>query len=185
MSMNDNRITVTDETVNRVVVTEELQNVIRVLTTGLPGPAGTQIISGDGDPSNSIGRIGDYFFDRTNRNLWGPKTAAGWVDYIALSVDQFQLDDLGDVSVPDPSDQEVLMYEQASSTWISQKIRHRHDQGIPSDEWQIAHGLNAKPAAVAVFDTSNTMVFGDVEHINDNNLVIRFSLPFAGVAYLT
>jgi hypothetical protein len=185
MSMNDNRITVTDEIVNRVVVTEEQQNVIRVLTTGLPGPAGTQIITGQGNPSNSIGRIGDFFFDQQNGNLWGPKLANGWgTDYIALAA-YITLEELTDVSVGTAADQEVLMYEESSNTWTAQRIRHRHDQSVPSDEWIIAHGLNTKPAAVSVFDTSNTMVFGDVDHVNENNLVIRFSLPFAGVAYLT
>jgi hypothetical protein len=185
MSMNDNRITVTDEVVNRVVVTEEQQNVIRVLTSGLPGPPGTQIITGTGVPSNSIGRIGDFFFNQAASNLYGPKTAGGWGGFITLSASQFNLDNIEDVVVPSPDDQEVLMYEESTETWVAQKIRHRHDQGTPSDTWTIAHGLKTKPAAVAVFDTSNTMVYGDVDHTNENNLVLRFSLPFAGVAYLT
>jgi hypothetical protein len=184
MSMNDNRITVTDEIVNRVVVTEEQQNVIRVLTSGLPGPPGTQIITGTGIPSNSIGRLGDFFFDQTNGYLYGPKTAGGWGGYIPLSAFA-PLDDLEDVDTAGVVDQEVLMYEESTETWVAQKIRHRHDQGTPSDTWTIAHGLKTKPAAVAVFDTSNTMVYGDVDHTNENNLVLRFSLPFAGVAYLT
>jgi hypothetical protein len=185
MSMNDNRITVTDEIVNRVVVTEEQQNVIRVLTSGLPGPAGTQIITGTGVPSNSIGRLGDFFFDQTNSNLYGPKTAGGWGSYITLASNLLHLDGLEDVDVAGAVDQEVLMYEESTETWVAQKIRHRHDQGTPSDTWTISHGLKTKPAAVAVFDTSNTMVYGDVDHTNENNLVLRFSLPFAGVAYLT
>jgi len=185
MSMNDNRITVTDEVVNRVIVTEEQQNVIRVLTSGLPGPAGTQIITGTGVPSNSIGRIGDFFFDEGNGYLYGPKTAGGWgTSYIPLSAFA-PLDDLEDVNTTGVVDQEVLMYEESTETWVAQKIRHRHDQGTPSDTWTISHGLKTKPAAVAVFDTSNTMVYGDIDHTNENNLVLRFSLPFAGVAYLT
>jgi hypothetical protein len=185
MSMNDNRITVTDEIVNRVVVTEEQQNVIRVLTAGLPGPAGTQIITGTGVPSNSIGRIGDFFFNEELGFLYGPKTASGWgTNYIPLSASS-PLNDLSDVDTVGKADQEVLMYEESTETWVSQKIRHRHDQGTPSATWTISHGLKTKPAAVAVFDTSNTMVFGDVDHTNENNLVITFSLPFAGVAYLT
>jgi hypothetical protein len=190
------RVLVEDDSPNRVVVSEEQMNVVRLIAdatenrvkigvTGIQGPAGTQIITGSGDPSNSIGRIGDFYYDQPNGNLWGPKTAAGWgTEYIALA-SFVSLDEVTDVDAPAPQEQDVLMYDEATNTWRNQRIRHRHDQPAPSDEWVIAHGLNTKPAAVAIFDTSNTMVFGDVDHVDENNLVIRFSAPFAGTAYLT
>lgn len=183
--MTEVRVLVSDDGANRVLVSEELQNVIDVITTGAQGPAGTQIITGDGPPSNSIGRIGDFYFDKPAGNLYGPKTASGWgTDFVPLGA-YLTLDELTDVVAPTPAEQDVLMYDEATNTWKNQRIRHRHDQPVPSDEWIIPHGLNTKPAAVAVFDTSNTMVFGDVDHVDENNLVIRFSAAFAGTAYLT
>lgn len=179
------RVVVADDYANRVLVSEELQNVIDVITTGVQGPAGTQIITGEAPPSNAIGRIGDFYFDKPAGNLYGPKTASGWgTDFVPLGA-YLTLDELTDVVAPAPAEQDVLMYDEATNTWKNQRIRHRHDQAVPSDEWTIPHGLNTKPAAVAIFDTSNTMVFGDVDHVDENNLVIRFSASFAGTAYLT
>lgn len=180
-----NLVEVTDSSQNLVVVSQELQNVINVVTRGMQGPAGTQIIDGEGAPSNSIGRIGDYFFDRPNGRLYGPKTALGWGNtYIQLAA-YLALNDLTDVQSAGAADQDVLMYRDATDTWVNQRIRYRHEQPVPSDEWTVNHGLNTKPAAVSVFDTSQEMVFGEVDHVNESQLILRFSAAFAGVAYLT
>jgi len=178
-------IEVTEASKNLVVVSQELQNVINVVTTGTQGPAGTQIIDGEGAPSNSIGRIGDYFFDRPEGRLYGPKTTAGWGDIYIELLTYLGLDDLTDVDATEPTEQDVLMYEESTNTWKNQKIRYVHDQPTPSDEWVINHGLKTKPAAISVFDTSDMMVFGNVEHVTVNQVVLSFSAVFAGVAYLT
>jgi hypothetical protein len=52
--------------------------------TGAAGAAGSQIYSGNGAPPNSIGVNGDYYLDKTNYLLYGPKTAGGWGTPIAL-----------------------------------------------------------------------------------------------------
>ena len=180
-----NLVEVTDSSQNLVVVSQELQNVINVVTKGTQGPAGTQIIDGEGVPSNSIGRIGDYFFDRPDGRLYGPKTAGGWGEtYILLGAYPY-LDQVLDVDTAGVADQDVLMYEEATETWRGQRVRYKHEQPVPSDEWEVNHGLNTKPAAVSVFDTSDEMVFGEIDHVSESQLVIRFSAAFAGVAYLT
>src|SRR6201986_3711834 len=49
--------------------------------TGPAGPAGqdgSQIYSGNGAPAASLGKIGDCYLDKSNGNLYGPKTASGW-----------------------------------------------------------------------------------------------------------
>lgn len=179
------RVVVVDDYANKIVISEEVQNVVNVLTTGTQGPAGTQIIDGEGTPSNSIGRIGDYFFDRPEGRLYGPKTALGWGNTYIELLTYLGLDDLTDVDATEPTEQDVLMYEDSTNTWKNQRIRYRHDQGTPSDVWTVNHGLKTKPAAIAIFDTSDTMVFGNVNHVNENQVVLSFSAAFAGVAYLT
>lgn len=180
-----NLVEVTEATKNLVVVSQELQNVIDVVTKGTQGPAGTQIIDGEGAPSNSIGRIGDYFFDRPNGRLYGPKTALGWGNTYVQLLAYLALDDITDVNSTSAADQEVLMYEDSTNTWKNQRIRYKHDQALPADVWTINHNLKTKPAAIAIFDTSDTMVFGDVDHMSENQVVLSFSSAFAGVAYLT
>jgi hypothetical protein len=46
--------------------------------TGSQGAAGSQIYSGNGVPAASLGTNGDYYLDKTNYLLYGPKTANGW-----------------------------------------------------------------------------------------------------------
>jgi hypothetical protein len=46
--------------------------------TGAKGAPGSKIYSGYGAPPAATGIAGDYYFDKQNVYLYGPKTAAGW-----------------------------------------------------------------------------------------------------------
>ena len=46
--------------------------------TGATGAAGSTTLSGAGTPAPGLGKNGDYYLDKTNYLLYGPKTAAGW-----------------------------------------------------------------------------------------------------------
>ena len=45
---------------------------------GEDGANGSQIYSGNGAPDASLGVEGDYYLDKDNYNLYGPKTDSGW-----------------------------------------------------------------------------------------------------------
>lgn len=45
---------------------------------GADGEDGSQIYSGSGAPDASLGVEGDYYLDKSNYNLYGPKTGSGW-----------------------------------------------------------------------------------------------------------
>lgn len=60
---------------------------------------------------------------------------------------------------------------------------YTHDQGLTSAVWTVAHNLGKKPSATVV-DTAGTVVIGQVEYIDENNLTITFNFPFAGKAHL-
>lgn len=47
-------------------------------TNGTNGTNGSTTLNGNGTPSASTGIVGDYFLDKANYMLYGPKTAAGW-----------------------------------------------------------------------------------------------------------
>src|SRR5690606_33083585 len=51
---------------------------------GPPGNDGASFIGGDGVPSESIGKLGDYYFDKTNLAIFGPRTQNGWGSPISL-----------------------------------------------------------------------------------------------------
>ncbi|MES2417409.1 MAG: hypothetical protein V4541_04430 [Bacteroidota bacterium] len=44
---------------------------------GAKGADGTKILSGTVDPTTE-GAVGDFYFQKTSKTLWGPKVAAGW-----------------------------------------------------------------------------------------------------------
>jgi hypothetical protein len=60
---------------------------------------------------------------------------------------------------------------------------YQHDQLAASTDWTVPHGLGKKPA-VSVVDSGDTQVEGDVEYVDDNTLILHFSVPFSGSAYL-
>lgn len=52
---------------------------------GQDGKDGSQIYAGDGPPDASQGKVGDYYLDQTNKDLYGPKTENGWGQPISLN----------------------------------------------------------------------------------------------------
>jgi hypothetical protein len=57
-------------------------------------------------------------------------------------------------------------------------------QGSPSATWTIQHNLGKFPSATIV-DTGDTSVLGgQIEYIDNNNLTITFGSAFAGKAFL-
>ncbi len=61
------------------VEVEELRNLVTVSLLGQQGPAGSSIITGEGDPTSADGVEGDIYIDTTNPPaFWGPKEADGW-----------------------------------------------------------------------------------------------------------
>lgn len=53
---------------------------------GIPGRDGRTILSGLVAPAADIGEVGDFYLDKSNYTLWGPKTEAGWIPKSAFSL---------------------------------------------------------------------------------------------------
>jgi hypothetical protein len=73
--------------------------------------------------------------------------------------------------------------DQPLSTFASTN-RFIFAQASPSDQWVINHSLGGRPS-VTVVDSAATTVIGDVSYISDTQIVVRFTAPFSGFAYLT
>lgn len=56
-------------------------------------------------------------------------------------------------------------------------------QATASDTWEIKHNLYKYPS-VSVVDTGSNVVIGDIKYTSLNTLVIKFTAPFSGTAYL-
>ena len=56
-------------------------------------------------------------------------------------------------------------------------------QAVPAMIWNITHTLDKFPS-ISVIDSGDTIVNGSYTYIDDNNITLNFSAPFAGKAYL-
>lgn len=61
---------------------------------------------------------------------------------------------------------------------------YEHDQAVSSAQWNITHGLGYEPA-VTVVDSAGTVVEGDIEYLDNDSLILRFSVAFTGRAYMS
>ena len=87
-----------------------------------------------------------------------------------------------------PSDAGKFVVVNSTSTAVEfvdivQDKNFVHDQGMPSLVWTIQHNLNKFPSACAV-DTAKSIVVGQIDYIDLNNLTITFNASFSGEAYL-
>jgi phosphoserine aminotransferase len=58
-----------------------------------------------------------------------------------------------------------------------------HNQTVSTNTWSITHDL-AKHPSVTVVDSSDRVVIGQVDYVNNNSLTITFKSAFKGKAYL-
>lgn len=157
-------------------------NIIEVLT-GQPGSPGSRIFSGNGTPDNDLGAIGDYWFDKLNLDMYGPKSQDdGWGSPVAIGNPGINEENF---SLQGAEDGDVIGYNQTTDTWEPKAIRYTHVQTVASDTWVVNHNLGAKPGGVAVVDSGETVVYGDVEYNNLDRLTLRFTSPFGGKAYIS
>lgn len=56
-------------------------------------------------------------------------------------------------------------------------------QGVAAQQWDITHDLGKYPS-VTVVDSSGNEVVGDVQYMSVSRVVVTFSAPFSGTAYL-
>ena len=125
---------------------------VDILVQGIQGQRGYGWISGEGNPTSSVGRAGDYYINLTDNGFWGPKTESGWP---------------------------------ATPFYIpGQTQRHVHTQASPASTWTINHALGGYPS-VMVVDSAATVVIGEVSYVSTSQIVVEFTAPFSGFAYLT
>ena len=58
-----------------------------------------------------------------------------------------------------------------------------YEQVEPSNTWTIEHNLNTHPS-ITVVDSSGDVVDGDWNYRDNNTVILNFTAPFSGVAYL-
>lgn len=57
-------------------------------------------------------------------------------------------------------------------------------QSSPSNQWVINHTLNKTPQII-IYDENNQVIIGDISIINNNQVIINFTVPITGKAILS
>ena len=151
---------------NQTVQVDENTTVVQIATTGPQGPSGRTILNGSGNPSDSLGAVGDFYYDTTGFKFWGPKlqvtpesTTGTWS---------------GSTVIPFA---EPVAFEYS---WTDTNI-------VPhADGWAITinHGLNFRPN-VLVKATGGSVLETGVEYNNLSSITLTMSAKFSGTAYLS
>lgn len=113
--------------------------------------------------------------------------------WIQIGVTQTQIQQIGeaydrsvmsiDVTSTNTDRTVTLNYRDTTFTADVYKYAHVHNQPSAAAQWTVTHNLGKFPS-VSVVDTANTEVIGEVEHVNDTQLVIKFSAAFSGKAFI-
>lgn len=59
---------------------------------------------------------------------------------------------------------------------------YTHVQGVAEAIWEVTHNLNKRPS-VTVVDSTDNIVFGEVEYLTMNTIRLKFAGAFSGKAY--
>ena len=57
---------------------------------------------------------------------------------------------------------------------------YTHVQSVASTSWTVNHNLNRRPSSVSVLSPGGIEVEAEITHINDNQLIVGFSVPYTG-----
>lgn len=142
----------------RLIVTENNPLVV-VRSTGAPGRT---IISGQGNPNNTLGVPGDFYFDTNTTRFWGPKDIQTNTWNIAKS---------------------FILDKQISLThsWELAQIVGPVN-GIYS--LPITHNLGFHPN-VTVKSSAGDILETGIDYNSINILTLTMAQPFSGTAYLS
>ena len=150
--MAEVKVTVVDSKVDVSLCSQDV--IILTGESGPQGPRGSQVLSGNTNPSINIGLIGDQYINTDTGYLFGPKTESGWGAGVPLGTN-------------DPNDLGQVYY-----------------LTTPSTDWEIEHTLAFIPNIVIV-DLDNHVIEADVTYTGDNSILVEFSHPVVGVAFLS
>jgi hypothetical protein len=147
--------------VESVKVVEQKNKVI-VSTPGPQGPRGRTILSGTSAPANNLGLAGDFYFNSTTSDFYGPKlNDSTWVGagviLLAASPENF------------------------SYSWEMSQIT-----GPVSGVYSVTinHNLGFNPN-VSVKSSSGDMLETGIDYNSTSRLTLTMAQPFSGTAYLS
>jgi hypothetical protein len=147
----------------KVIVTE-IKNKVIVKSPGPQGPAGRTILNGTSAPANNLGVAGDFYYNTTTTDFYGPKLSD--ITWSGATVIKFI--------------QEGSEYAYSTSWELAQVTGPVN--GVYSVELQ--HNLGFFPNAT-VKSSSGDMLETGIEYNSIEKITLTMAQPFSGTAYLS
>jgi hypothetical protein len=146
------------------IVVTEVKNQLTVSTPGPQGPAGRTILNGTGVPANNLGVQGDFYYNTTTTEFYGPKPSdVSWSGATVITLVQ-------------ESSEFAFEY-----SWEMAQIVGPVN-GVYS--LQVIHNLGFNPN-VTIKTSSGDIVETGIDYNNTNTLTLTMAQPFSGIAYLS
>lgn len=76
---------------------------------------------------------------------------------------------------------QVLRSTGTQVEWID--VRYTHTQSVASSSWTVQHNLGARPS-VTVVNSSDEIIYPEVNYTNDNQVTLAFNTSLTGKAYI-
>jgi hypothetical protein len=147
----------------KVIVTE-VKNKVIIKSPGPQGPAGRTILNGTGAPSGNLGVSGDFYYNTSTTDFYGPKiTDLSWSGATVIKFIQ-----------------EGSEYSYTTSWELAQVLGPLNGFYYVS----ITHNLGFYPN-VTIKDSSGDIVETGIEYSNTNQITLTMAQPFSGTAYLS
>ena len=148
---------------NKVIVTQ-INNEVVVSSPGLQGPSGRTILNGSSAPSNNLGVAGDFYYNTTTTDFYGPKPSnSTWSGATVIRL------------VQEGSD-----YSYTTSWELAQVVG-------PTDGYYsvtLNHNMGFYPN-VTVKTSAGDILETGIDYNTINQIKLTMAQPFAGTAYLS
>lgn len=149
---------------NETVIVKETKNKLIVSSVGVQGPRGRTILNGTSAPANNLGLTGDFFYNTTTTDFYGPKRSdTSWSDATVIKLVQEGTD-----------------YSYTTSWELAQV------QGPTQGFYHVSitHNLGFYPN-VTIKDSTGDLVETGIDYSNTNQIMLTMAQPFSGTAYLS
>jgi len=147
----------------QIIVTEVVNDVI-VSTPGPQGPRGKSILNGTGAPSNNLGLAGDFYYNTSNTDFYGPKLSdTTWSGATVIKL------------IQEGSDYAY------STSWELAQVTGPVN-GLYS--LVINHNLGFYPNFTVKNSAGDVLETG-IDYNSINQITLTMAQPFAGTAYLS
>jgi hypothetical protein len=149
------------------VIVKETKNKVIISTPGPQGPRGKTILNGTGAPANNLGLQGDFYYNTTTTDFYGPKLSD--TTWSGASLIKFI--------------QEGADYAYSTS-WELTQVRNPDVNHVGVYWLEIPHSLGFFPN-VTCKDSTGSIVETGIDYENINKITLTMAQPFSGTAYLS